>query len=97
LGLATAGRAFAGAYSKSALTGRHPTQRKNRMSLEEWLVIMADGDAYIANGGKLLDIEMQSEAVLEAVAELLPSETWLRWGRFFSAIGTAGASNAHVC
>jgi hypothetical protein len=63
------------------------------ITIGEWIAIHKDLDAYIANGGRLLDLRLGqldqlSDAVLEMIVRDVGIEQWERLGRFYLAVAT---------
>jgi hypothetical protein len=66
------------------------------MTLREWIEIHKDLDAYIANGGELLDLITPDLTMFDGPAGLLIGEglgeaTCMRLARFFTTIGERGS------
>jgi hypothetical protein len=62
------------------------TERTTR----EWITIFKDLDAYIAKGGRLLDLPVMSQwppQMVQSIAEELGREQCGRLGRFYLRIG----------
>jgi hypothetical protein len=68
-------------------------------SLQEWLEIYSDLDAYIARGGKLWALTLPDKAFLSPtlvafINDQLGEATRARLGHFFSCLGAASANRA---
>lgn len=73
----------------------------NSISIDEWLDHLNDLDAYLANGGPLLDLpisslEMVPESIVQRMVKRITQERLKKFGRFRERLETQGAADAEA-
>ena len=68
------------------------------VSIDEWLDHLNDLDAYLANGGPLLDLpigslEMVPESIVQRMVKRITQERLKKFGRFRGRFETQGAAD----
>ena len=73
----------------------------NSISIDEWLDHLNDLDAYLANGGPLLDLpisslEMVPESIVQRMVKRITQERLKKFGRFRERLENQGPADAEA-